>query len=271
MVLRRIGDTTMKTVREGTSAWRLCRGVPSATRLSTDVVLYRALRVARLRTENRPRSIRLRTGGAFTYRLNRGDIQSIREVLMDEAYRLPFAATPRVIVDLGANIGLTSLYMAHRFRPEVLVAVEPDTANAALARHNLTPLGGSVIQAAIGPRDGVARFVTDRASNLGHLRRADDGPSVADGAEVEMISMPTLLEKTGIETIDLLKLDIEGGEEALLSGDTSWLQRVRAIIAEFHPTVVDYPRMIQRLVDNGFRYIAADSAWPGSMDAFVRP
>ncbi len=49
-----------------------------------------------------------------------------------------------------------------------------------------------------------------------------------------------MIETSGIETIDLLKMDIEGGEQALLTGDTAWLSSVNAIVAEFHPSVVDY-------------------------------
>ena len=52
---------------------------------------------------------------------------------MDEAYRLPFAIQPKVIVDLGANIGLTSIYLLRLYKPEILVAVEADADNAALA------------------------------------------------------------------------------------------------------------------------------------------
>lgn len=85
-----------------------------------------------------------------------------------------------------------------------------------------------------------------------------------------MVSMATLLNTHGITTVDLLKMDIEGGEQALLDGDLAWLSQVRAIIAEFHPDVVDYEALVQRLIAHGFRYVAAGTSWPGQMDAFVR-
>ncbi len=264
MVVQRLAATARAVAREGVGAARLCGTAPSTGRLAADVVLYRALRVSRLPGENASRTIRLRSGDSITYRLNRGDIQSIREVLMDEVYRPPFSTRPRVVVDLGANIGLTSLYYARRFRPTVLVAVEPDPANARLARRNLEPCGASLIEAAIGPEDGVAWFDSSRDSNLGSVA------SSQSGSQVQMVSMSTLIETSGIETIDLLKMDIEGGEQALLTGDTAWLSSVNAIVAEFHPSVVDYAGLVQVLVDSGFRYIPAGTAWPGSMDAFIR-
>lgn len=264
MGVQRLAATARAVAREGVGAVRLCGKAPSTGRLAADVVLYRALRVSRLPGENASRTIRLRSGDSITYRLNRGDIQSIREVLMDEVYRPPFSMRPRVVVDLGANIGLTSLYYARRFHPTVLVAVEPDPANARLARRNLEPWGASLIEAAIGPEDGVAWFDSSRDSNLGSVG------SSQSGSQVQMVSMSTLIETSGIETIDLLKMDIEGGEQALLTGDTAWLSSVNAIVAEFHPSVVDYAGLVQILVDSGFRYIAAGTAWPGSMDAFIR-
>jgi len=68
--------------------------------------------------------------------------------------------------------------------------------------------------------------------------------------------MSTLLKTYWDEgRIDLLKLDIEGGEQELLRFQLEWLQRVDAIIAEFHPDCVDYPGLVAKLQQHGFRYI----------------
>ena len=236
----------------------------SVVRLARDVLLSRVLRVATLRTENAVRVVQLRGGETVSYRLNRGDLQGIREVLMDEIYRLPFVLSPRVVVDLGANIGLTSVYLARHHRPEFLLAVEPDPLNAALARVNLEPIGGHVLEAAVGARDGTAKFTARRDSNLGMV---DPG---GGGDPVRVVSMNSVLALTPQHRIDLLKIDIEGGEQELLSGELSWLSAVDSIIAEFHPDRVDYDGLIGVLREHGFRYIPAGSAWAGSMDAVVR-
>jgi FkbM family methyltransferase len=172
----------------------------------------------------------------------------------------------RTIVDLGANIGLTSVYLAKRYPGARLIALEPASENAALTRANLAANGvdGEVIEAAIGSHDGTARFSTDRDSNLGRVG--------GDGIEVAMMTMASVLERLPAgQHIDLLKMDIEGGEEDLLDGDRAWLRRVGCIMAEFHPKVVDYPRLVQLLQDEGFRYIPAGSVYAYSADTFVRP
>src|SRR5262245_53396868 len=51
---------------------------------------------------------------------------------------------PRLILDCGANVGYTSAYFLTRFPTAHVVAVEPDSGNAALLRRNLRPYGTRV-------------------------------------------------------------------------------------------------------------------------------
>lgn len=151
------------------------------------------------------------------------------------------------------------------------MAVEPDAANAAMVRKNfeLNDVPGCVIDAAIGPVDGTATFEASHASNAGHVIRTD---SIADGSvTVRMISMHTVLKRLSTDQrIDLLKIDIEGGEEALFSGDLSWLARVESIIIELHPDRVDSASIISCVVSQGFEYVPSGSIFAHSMDAFIR-
>jgi FkbM family methyltransferase len=230
-----------------------------------DVLSYRAMRVApSLRRSNSIRRIRLQDGKQIAYRRNRGDIQSIREVFLDESYRLPDGLCPRCIIDLGANIGLTSVWLTGRYPVDQIIAVEPVPENVELLRCNLTSndVPAIVVEAAVGPQAGEASFTTSPESNQGKLGPGD--------LRVRLVTMPELLRVLG-SRVDLLKLDIEGGEQALLAeGDLSWLDEVDTIIAEFHPTLVDYPRLTRIVADHGFRYCPAGTLWPDSMDIFIR-
>jgi FkbM family methyltransferase len=250
------------------AARRITSGGRSFRRLSVDLVYIRWAKIRNLAFSDRGREVRLASGGTITYRRNLGDLQSIREVLMDEVYRPPFDCSPRSVVDLGGNIGLTSRWYSSQFALETLVIVEPSRKNVALIHRNV-PSGAEVVFAAIGPEDGLASFVNSSSSNLGVVAGAGD----PRGETVPQVSMSAVLEAMGPDTqIDLLKIDIEGGEEALLLGrDMGWLDRVRSIIIELHPDMVDCDLLIKVLTDAGFDYIPAGSAWPGSMDAFRRP
>jgi len=211
-------------------------------------------------------TIKLKKFGEVSYRLNKGDLWSLREVLLDECYRFPGDMKPRVIVDLGGNIGLTSLWMSYSYAPERIVTVEPVATNAALARQNLAKTRSDVllIEAAVGSKNGSAQFEEFDESNKGRL--CLDHPGLTRVATVA-----TLLDEAGITSeVDLLKVDIEGGEADLFSGDLAWLGRVKALIMELHPDLVDTRQIIETIKKQGFKYIPSNSVFNGNMDAFVR-
>ncbi len=227
---------------------------------------FRLLRIVRLPGMNGERTIVLRDGIRLTYRLNRGDIQAIREIWLAQTYRPPFPAVSLpVVVDVGANIGFTSLYFASRYGARLVVAVEPDPDNATLLRRNLAQNGieAVVLESAVGPDDRVARFARTTDSNLGRVADA--------GIAVEMLSMASILERIGDAEIDMLKIDIEGGEGALFdAADLSWLRRVRAMMIEFHPEVVDRAAIVEIITGYGFDFIPVGSVEEKSADTFVR-
>lgn len=263
--MSRIFGTIKSVASELVKMFRIAADPVSFFRFAGDVFLYRVLHLIHLPIVNKERRIRLRGDILLTYRLNRGDIQSIREVWLDEVYQLPFASKSDVLIDLGANIGLTSVWLAKRYGYSTIIAVEPSPTNVRLIHMNLenNNLVAEVIEAAIGPTNGTVYFEENQESNLGRVSSA--------GKQVQMLSMQSVLRKLPMGVcVDLVKLDIEGGEGALLTGDLSWLQQIRTIIAEFHPDLIDYPQAIERLRNAGYSYIAAGSVHRGSMDAFVR-
>jgi len=261
--------TLKQTAKELRQAWTTGADVRSRLQLCGDVILYRVLSVVSLPAAER--RVRLASGVTVTYRLNRGDIQSVREIWFDEGYKLPFDIAPRVIVDLGANIGMTSLWYSKRYACRNVIAVEPSAANARLLRKNLAENGvdAEVVEAAVGSQDGTAQFVSARDSNVGAL----GGAPGSDGVSVPVVSMPTIMRKVqslGLDSIDLLKIDIEGGETDLLSSNIGWLDRVQAIAIEFHPDRVDYPGLVGRVAATGLQYVPGDSVFESHNDSFVR-
>jgi FkbM family methyltransferase len=240
-------------------------GTGSYLRYATDCLLSRGLALWDLPSKDSERTIRLEGGVEVQYRLNRGDIQTIREVWLEECYCPPVETPVDLVVDLGANIGLTSLWFAKCYGVHELLCVEPAARNIDLVRRNLTSNGvkATILQAAVGPEDGVALFADDPEANRGHLSNV--------GSEVPVISMETILSHLPLgRRVDLLKMDIEGSEQGLLTGDLAWLDRVDALIVEFHPSLVDHQRLIRVVEGQGFCYIPAGTVRWNSMDYFLR-
>lgn len=252
-------------VGELRDARRVAADGKSLRRIAIDLVLYRVLRLVRIPgADRRVRAVLLRPGVSLTYRLNRGDIQSIREVWFAETYRLPSNLQPHTLIDLGANIGLASVWFAVRYGSLRIVAVEPDPANAALARRNLADNGfpGTVHLAAISDRHGKTLFEPDPLSNLGRIG--------GSGREVEALTLAELVAESGGDGARLVKMDVEGAESAVIATVLDWRDGVDAVIAEFHPDRVDYPGLVGQLETAGFSWVPPGSVHPKTTDYFER-
>lgn len=122
-------------------------------------------------------------------------------------------------IDIGANVGAYALFVAHRAAPDARVlAIEPHPEMLRRLRANVAfnpqaPV--TVVQAAVSAADGTAALTLD-ARNAGRSRIAG-GEGVADRVDVQATTLLNLVRSQGLDRIDGLKIDIEGGEpDALL-------------------------------------------------------
>jgi FkbM family methyltransferase len=133
----------------------------------------------------------------------------------------------KTVIDLGANVGVSSAFFLSRWPAARVIAVEPDPGNYAVLRNNLGLYDAQCIQGA----------AWSRHTPLALSRTFGDGREWArvalEGAgEVRAYTMDELISLVG--TVDFLKINIEGGEKAIFDGDTSWVARVRNLCIELH-------------------------------------
>lgn len=168
------------------------------------------------------------------------DRYTFKEIVVEEVYqkalsRLSFEV--KTIIDLGANIGLASLYFLHAFPSAQLFAVEanPDTFKVLMANLDTQILGGRVRLLNAAVWHSYAQLAGQCALSDHHFSRFHVYESKqAVPARIEGIPMRAVLERAAFATIDLLKVDIEGGEAALFQRDQGWLRAVNSIAIEFH-------------------------------------
>jgi FkbM family methyltransferase len=131
------------------------------------------------------------------------------------------------------------MYLLDRYPSATLLAMEPDTDNAAMCRRNLSAFGDRVRVETRGiwthgDWEFPARLRLDRSGGDHRdwaimVREA----GVEEEAETTGVSMEAICERAG--EIDLLKIDIEGTEEFIFAGNSaSWLAHVRNIAIELH-------------------------------------
>lgn len=141
--------------------------------------------------------------------------------------------SPRLMIDAGANIGMSSIYFLNRYKGLKVVAIEPDPETFEICRMNLAPYSDRVvlIKGAIWSSCGRVALVKGELEWNSHVQLAEHE---ADGT-VESYDVPALIAAGGHGVVDLLKVDIEGGELELFSKNTdAWLPAVKNIAIEFH-------------------------------------
>jgi FkbM family methyltransferase len=166
-------------------------------------------------------------------RKNSTDLKVFREIFLFKSYNVKFASSPRVIIDGGGNIGLTSIYFANKFPESQIVSVEPDLANFHMLCKNVKPYQKVIpIHAALWYRNTHLRIVNKDDSQWAFAVEECDA---SHPEAIKGISIPFLMEQEKIDHIDVLKLDIEGSEKELFSTDhENWINDTKCIIVEMH-------------------------------------
>jgi len=189
---------------------------------------------------------RLHRGGAFAYRLaeagisvtirhGSGDVVTLGEIFHDRQYApvpevRPLLREPRRIVDLGANVGLFGAFAASRWPHAEILAFEPDPANAAVHERTILINGlqrrWTLRRAAAAARDGRASFVAGQVA-LSHLAPSGAGEGTVEVATSDVLPL--------LADADLVKMDIEGGEWAILTDPRFRAAPPRVLVLEYHP------------------------------------
>ena len=164
------------------------------------------------------------------------DVQTVLDVFLDgEHLPPPLHLPPRVILDLGANIGLTIAHFATLYPTAKILGAELDPANARLAEANIRPWADrcEVIAAAVWVEDGTVPYRQQHGREVSHaIASAEEATATADAISINSLVRRAVGE---IGDVDYVKMDIEGAEIDVLRNAESWANRVRAIKVEVHP------------------------------------
>jgi FkbM family methyltransferase len=171
-------------------------------------------------------------------RVNTSDVSCLEQVFVNQEYELPqniaqvFDKPPRLIVDAGANIGMATLYFAHRFPKALIYAIEPEQSNFEILQRNCRGLDTLTLRKAALWNTRMRLEIADRSVDNWMFSVQ---PSVTNTNDVDAITVPDILEEIGASHIDILKIDIEGAERELFNDTCDlWLSKVKLIVIELH-------------------------------------
>jgi FkbM family methyltransferase len=136
---------------------------------------------------------------------------------------------PKVIYDLGANVGISSLFFASLYPKASIYGFEPLPENLEVCLLNYRGIGNQsqVFPWAIGSKTGQATFDCKNDSRGGRLETAHHDPNLRTTLQIQVkiISVADLIEHEGLPAPDFLKIDVEGNELNVLKGAEDYLTR----------------------------------------------
>lgn len=178
-----------------------------------------------------PRTITMKPKCAahpLTLRLGTSDLAVYKNVLLGKDYAID-AGNPEVIFDIGANIGMASIYYANRYPWARIFAVEPEPSNYDMLVRNVAGYENIIpLQAALWSVDG--EIDVDSSFDKWACRVGQRGVS---GTPVRALTLPSLMKLFNVGYVDLLKIDIEGAEVEVFDS-CDWLDEVGTILVEPH-------------------------------------
>jgi FkbM family methyltransferase len=132
-----------------------------------------------------------------------------------------------VLLDIGASLGTVSAAMAQRLDQGRIIAVEAAPSVHPSLRETIRRASDSritLVEAAVSDHIGVTTFHQDpNGSGWGFL--SPDG-----GTEVNTITVDQIAADLGLNRVDFIKIDVEGGELAVLKGASATLEEHRPIV-----------------------------------------
>jgi FkbM family methyltransferase len=176
-------------------------------------------------------------GGELLFRLFKNEvcIQISEEILGGKTYpEVPFVEDVRTIVDIGANIGAASVFLATTYPKATVFALEPSNGPFTLLQQNVL----SLANVRAFPH---GLFSVDKHLPLFQGRNDSVESSIcptgrtSEACEtIALRSAPGFLAELGIGRIDILKLDTEGCEVPILRSLQKFTSQIKIIYVEYH-------------------------------------
>ncbi len=182
----------------------------------------------------------------FLHRGTRADLGVLKQIFQDKDYSIDklrrggelvakFNAITRagktpLVIDAGANIGASALWLSIAFPGAHTVCFEPESSNFELLKSNTTGLNVDLHEAAVGSVDGRVDLLDPGEGEWGYQTATNPGGAINLFSLDRVVTCKKAL---GYEPF-IAKIDIEGGEGELFSGHTDWVNEFPLLIIELH-------------------------------------
>jgi FkbM family methyltransferase len=170
-------------------------------------------------------------------RIGTSDVTVLKQVLIERHYDHPMTRAPGVIIDAGANIGLSAVFFANQYPEALIIAIEPESSNFRMLQKNTSGYSRiRTLQAALWFEERDLLSLVQTGSNDG-FQVVDANQERAGARAVRGLTVEGIMREVGATSIDILKVDIEGSEKEIFQHASSWIDRVGVIMVELHDRI----------------------------------
>lgn len=202
----------------------------------------------------------------------------LREIMINEQYYVDIKNDAPYIIDCGSNIGLSILYFKLKFPNAKIVGIEANPDTFKVLSENVKHLKDVTVLC------GYVSNTDDQEVELYSTGAGDVTASFHSGrgGETHITTNTISLKKlVGDRKVDILKIDIEGGEFALFNSaeDAAYLKNVDNILLEYHHLIdnknsnslADFLKVFEK---NNFAYninaLSERESTPHFQDLFIK-
>jgi FkbM family methyltransferase len=208
-----------------------------------------------------------RSGARFVAPLGRdaGAVYPALDIFAFSAYDCDWTLEEApYVIDIGANIGAFTLWLAERYPDVRGSCYEPDPDAFTYLRRNVEGVDVVARSEAVADRSGTARLLRPSPSGGKSSLRTANGRGDENAVDVRVVSFDEVMAQVD-EPVALVKMDCEGSEYDIVleSRPESW-RFVRRVVIEYHPVEELGPTaLVERLTAHGFVLVCERERVPG--------
>ena len=173
----------------------------------------------------------------LAFRPNTSDKWLLNKIFGEQEYNFKIKNFyPQLILDCGANVGYSTAYFASKYPDAKIIAIEPEPLNFKMLTFNTHFFDNVIcINSAIWYNEGYLKILPDMPGNT--LAFMTEDTTADDPEALKTTTIAKILDDSGFDEVDLLKLDIEGAEREVfddIANPDEWLPKVKVMVIELH-------------------------------------
>lgn len=163
-----------------------------------------------------------------------------KEIFVEESYYFESETDTPFIVDVGGNIGMSVLYFKTLYPKSKIITFEPSPDNLEILKRNITRnhlRDVEIVEGAVGKKVGELTIFTQGPGTTIYPEFAKKQKQINNSEFGKEVRVPVYLLSDYIkESIEFLKLDVEGAEGEILENldKTGVLGQVKRIVMDYH-------------------------------------